>query len=104
MDARNLAIITGSGKHSHTSTTPAGMKTVVKNLLIQLGLPCEAGTNPGRLQIPYDALYKYVQQEQHSSILSTFLHEASLRYLILFGGVSGLCAAMYVIPKLLIEV
>lgn len=97
-----LVIVTGIGKNSFPGRAGDGsMKVAVQNQLQHLQLPCEAGSNEGRVQVPYDALYQYVQQEQRSSKLSTFLHEASLRYLMVFGGVSGVLAATYVVPKLL---
>ena len=79
------------------------MKTTVQHQLRQLQITFEPGSNPGRVQIPYGALLQHVQQEQRSLTTSAFLHEASLRYLMVFGGVSGVLAATYVIPKLLTE-
>ena len=99
---RDLIIITGIGKNSFTAKPADSMKTAVQQQLLQLKLPCKAGSNGGRVYVPYEALCQYVRQEQRSSTLSTFLHEASLRYLMVFGGVSGIFAATYVVPKLLV--
>lgn len=100
---RDLAIITGIGKNSFTGSKPAdSMKIAVQQHLLHLQLPCRIGSNEGRVYVPYNALCQYVQQEQRSSLLSTFVHEASLRYLMVFGGVSSILAATYVIPKLLV--
>ena len=98
-----LEIITGSSKHSAKVAGGISMKTIVRSQLAKLQLACVKGSNPGRLQIPHPALYQYVQQEKHSMTRSTFLHEASIRYLIVFGGISGVLSAMYVVPKLLTE-
>ena len=99
----NLVVITGIGKNSFTSCTLESMKTAVQNQLQHMQLPCHPGSNEGRVQIPYEALYQFIQQEQRSSKLSTFLHGASLRYLMVFGGMSGVLAATYVVPKLLTD-
>ena len=99
----SLVIITGIGKNSFTSSTLDSMKTTVQNQLQHMQLPCQAGSNEGRVQVPYEALHQFVQQEQQSSKLSTFLHGASLRYLMVFGGLSGVFAATFVVPKLLAE-
>lgn len=97
----NLQIVTGIGRHSHASVEAKSMQHMVKRLLTQLKLPYEPGRTAGRVQVPHAALCQYVQQQVQSSAISTFLHEASFRYLMVFGSVSGVCAAMYVIPKLL---
>lgn len=99
----SLVVITGIGRNSFTSSTRDSMKTAVQNQLQHMQLPCQAGSNEGRVQVPYEALYQFVQQEQQSSKLSTFLHGASLRYLMVFGVVSGAFAATYVVPKLLAD-
>lgn len=96
-----LVIITGIGRNSFTGVTAESMKAEVHNQLLQMELPCEPGSNRGRLHISFEALYQYVQQDKRSSTLSAFLHEASIRYLMVFSGVSGLLAATYVIPKVL---
>ena len=98
-----LVIVVGKGTNSFPgfSGSADSMKTIIQDYAQQLQLPCEPGSNMGRIQIPHDALCQYVQQEQRSSAVSTFLHEASLRYLMVFGGVSGIFAATYLIPKLL---
>ncbi|KAL3153853.1 hypothetical protein ABBQ32_013426 [Trebouxia sp. C0010 RCD-2024] len=98
---RDLIIITGIGRNSFTSTPADSMRTAVQQQLVLLKLPCKVGTNEGRVYVSHEALFQYVRQEQRSSTLRTFLHEASLRYLMVFGGVSGIFAATYVIPKLL---
>jgi len=98
----NFHIITGKGSHSHASVAADSMQTVVTNLLENIQLPYVSAKHaPGVVQVQYDALCKFVRQEAQSSAVSTFLHEASFRYLMVFGGVSGLCGATYVIPKLL---
>ncbi|KAL0023572.1 hypothetical protein WJX77_003099 [Trebouxia sp. C0004] len=98
----NFLIITGQGTHSHVSVAADSMQTVVTNALENIQLVYRFQKHrPGNVQVQYDALCKYARQEAQSSAVSTFLHEASFRYLMVFGGVSGLCGAMYVIPKLL---
>lgn len=98
----DLVIITGIGRNSFTPAPADSMKTAVQQQLLLLKLPCKIGSNEGRVYVPFEALFQYVRQEQRSSTLSTFLHEASLRYLMVFGGVSSIVAATYVIPKLLV--
>ena len=99
----SLVVITGIGKNSFTSSISGSMKTAVQNQLQHMQLPCQPGSNDGRVQVPYEALNQFIQQEQRSSKLSTFLHGASLRYLMVFGGVSSVFAATYVVPKLLTD-
>lgn len=95
-------IVTGRGTHSHVSVAADSMQTVVTNLLRNIQLPYFISKQlPGNVHVTHDALGKYARQKGLSSAVSTFLHEASLRYLMVFGGVSGLCGATYVIPKLL---
>lgn len=97
-----LLIITGQGSHSHASVAANSMQTVVTNLLENIQLPYTVPKqSPGNVHVLHDALCKYARQKAQSSAVSTFLHEASFRYLMVFGGVSGLCGATYVIPKLL---
>ena len=98
---RGLAIITGIGRNSYAGNDTESMKTIIKKQLQQLQLQFVVGQNDGRILIPFDALYQYVQQEQRYSALSTFMHGATLRYLMVGSGVSGLVAAMYVVPKLM---
>ena len=99
----DLQIVTGIGRHSHASVEAKSMQHMVQRLLTQLKLPYGPGRTAGRVQIPHAALCQYVQQQVQSSAISTFLHEASFRYLMVFGSVSMVCAAMYVTPKLLTE-
>jgi hypothetical protein len=95
-------IITGQGSHSHVSVAADSMQTAVTNLLENIQLPYTVSRQlPGNVHVPHDALCRYARQKAQSSAVSTFLHEASFRYLMVFGGVSGLCGATYVIPKLL---
>ncbi len=90
-------IITGQGSHSHVSVAADSMQTVVTNLLENIQLPYTVSKHlPGNVHVSHDALCKYARQKAQSSAVSTFLHEASFRYLMVFGGVST-----YVIPKLL---
>lgn len=97
----SLEVITGIGRNSFSGRDNDSMKTAVQNQLRHMQLLCQPGSNEGRVQVPYEALCQFVQQEQYSWRLDTFLHGASLRYLMVFGGVSGAFAATYVIPKLL---
>ena len=98
---RQLVIVTGIGRNSFTPQDIGSMKAAVCDQLDHLQLPWEPGSNPGRVHIPHSALCQYVKQEQQSLNASTLLHRASIRYLMVFGGMSGVVAAMYVVPKLL---